>query len=138
MGTLWEVNMKTKNVFKFLLCVLVGCFIFVLFLMGGSDYRTYPDQKADRWVCDDPHFVLDFTDDFSDTSIEWKGNKYYVDIGVHASYFDVFLRAEDRVLREENILLRGSWNYVKGSMVVEIHEDNLFGGAYTELVFEPQ
>lgn len=119
-------------------CGLIVCCVWLLSLVGGADNTTYPWKKADLWVCKDPHFEIDFTGDRSASYIEWKDDKYYVDIGLHADSFDVFLQSDDQVLREENILLRGTWKYINSSMVVEVLVDKLFGGAYTELVFNPQ
>ena len=70
--------------------------------------------------------------------MEWEGKKYVVALGLHASSFDVFLRSDDNILHEENILLRGRWEYKGRNMIVKISEDNIFGGAYKELVFVPQ
>ena len=42
---------------------VIACSVLVLFvlvaigLMGGADYRTYPSEKASRWMCEDPHLL---------------------------------------------------------------------------------
>lgn len=117
------------------------CALFVLpifILMGCTAHRTYPREKASLWICEEPHFVINYAGYVSETYLEWEGEKYVVALGLHASSFDVFLRSDDNILHEENILLRGRWEYKGRNMIVKISEDNIFGGAYKELVFVPQ
>lgn len=122
--------------------IRLGLFAFVVLsifsLMGCTAHKTYPREKASLWICEDPHFEINYAGDASETYLEWEGEKYVVALGLHASSFDVFLRSDDNVLHHENILLRGSWRYKKGNVVVKITEDNIFNGAYKELVFVPQ
>lgn len=113
--------------------------VIVLCLMGGSDFREYPQEKATHWVCEEPHFEIHFAGEASEYFLECRGEKIRVFVGIRADYFDVFLqRNPEDPLEQENILLRGTWKYVKGKMVVRIDEDNIFNGAYSELVFVPQ
>lgn len=130
--------MRTRKVLGICAIVVGGiCALFVLsvlFLMGGSDYRTYPHQKASVWICEDPYFVFSTQEDY----FVWEGEKYEAYIRMKASYFDVYLASENFVISDENLLFRGSWRYKKGNMVVKITEDNIFDGAYKELVFVPQ
>lgn len=106
--------------------------------MGGADFRAYPFQKADHWVCEEPHFEIDFEDQTSGSYIEWNGRIYRVEVGIHADSFDVFLQSEDGLWYQENIILRCTWEYEGDTMKVKIDDDHLFDGAYTELVFTPQ
>ena len=130
--------MSTRKVLGICAIVVGGiCALFVLsvlFLMGGSDYRTYPHQKASVWICEDPYFVFSTQEDY----FVWEGEKYEVHIMMKASHFNVYLVSENFVISQENLLFRGSWRYKKGNMVVKITEDNIFDGAYKELVFVPQ
>jgi hypothetical protein len=42
------------------------------------------------------------------------------------------------MLREEDLLFRGSWHYAGKKMVMKITCDRIFDGAYTRLVFVPK
>lgn len=121
-----------------IICVIFFCIAGVIVLMGGADFRTYPFQKADRWVCEEPHFEIDFENQTSGSYIEWNGEIYRVEVGIHADSFDVFLQSEDGLWYQENIILRCTWEYEGDAMKVKIDVDHLFDGAYEELIFTPQ
>ena len=54
--------MSTKKVLGICAIVVgsicVGFCLLILSMIGGSDYRTYPHQKASVWICEDPHFEI--------------------------------------------------------------------------------
>lgn len=132
--------MKVRKILG--LCVICsGCIcalfvLWVLFMMGGSDYTTYPEEKASLWVCEDPYFEISYVSGTQISYIDWEDKKYEVFVGMRSSVFDVFLKPNNGAL--ENILLRGNWKYKGENMVVKIEKDNLFDGAYEELIFVPQ
>lgn len=133
----------TKKALRIALIILVLIPVLLIlrvyFLLGGSDFREYPQEKAAHWVCEEPHFEIHFAGEVTESFLEWRGEKIRVFVGMRADYFDVFLQTKPvDPLEQENILLRGTWKYVKGKMVVRIDEDNIFNGAYSELVFVPQ
>ena len=115
-------------------CICAAFCLLILFLMGGSDYRTYPSEKASVWICEDPYFVFSTQEDY----FVWEGEKYEVHIMMKASHFNVYLVSENFVISQESLLFCGSWKYKGENMVVKITEDNFFDGAYKELVFVPQ
>lgn len=124
---------------------VIACSVLVLFvlvaigLMGGADYRIYPSEKASRWMCEDPHLLLDFSEEQS--YLVWNGEKLPVATLIRASYFDLYLDTDpdpSGAISAENVLFRGTWKYKGDTLVVSIDEDNIFDGAYTELVFYPQ
>ena len=124
-----------------IILVLIPVFLilWVVFLMGGSDFREYPDEKATRWVCEDPNIEISFSGIAPEAYLEWKGEKMPIYVGMHADSFTIYLQRDpEGPYREEDILVRGSWKYVKNTMVFEISTDNIFKGAYKKLVFIPQ
>ena len=130
--------MSTKKVLGICAIVVgsicVGFCLLILSLIGGSDYRTYPHQKASVWICEDPYFVFSTQEDY----FVWEGEKYEVYVRMHAHYFSVYRASENFVISDEYLLFHGSWRYKKGNMVVKITEDNIFDGAYKKLIFVPQ
>ena len=121
--------------------LIVGFVVCVICLMGGYDNTVYPSDKALHWICEDPYFEIYFSDNqFEETQayIEWNGEKIQVYLGLHASYFDVFLQTDKNEPLNERVLFRGTWKYKGDTLVVSIDKDNIFDGAYTELVFYPQ
>lgn len=135
--------MKTRRTLKIAgICVISIVFLlalYILSLIGGSDYTVYPNEKASFWVCNEPHIVLHFAKVNLDGYIEWDGEKIPIVIGLQSSVFDVYRAVPSQgVLRYENILFRGYWHYEGKNMVVEICEDNIFAGAYGKLIFTPQ
>ena len=133
---------KTKLVcFSLLIIVLVvaiSIFFYIFSLFGGVDYTKYPYEKSAIWVCEEPRFELNF-ENVQDTYLVWGNDEIQVFVGLHANYFDVYRQTNPSdPLEQKNILLRGTWRYVRGKMVVTIDEDNIFGGVHKELVFAPQ
>lgn len=114
--------------------ICVGFCLLILSMIGGSDYRTYPHQKASVWICEDPYFVFSTQEDY----FVWEGEKYEVHIMMKASYFSVYRASENFVISDEYLLFHGRWRYKKGNMVVKITEDHIFDGAYEKLIFVPQ
>ena len=131
-----------KILFVIGIIAVIICLLPVLvpiFLIGGSDFTTYPAEKATVWVCEDPHFQISFTQIPSENYIEWEGETILVEVGLHSSAINIWRKipGED-ILKQENILIQGYWKYVGDTMVLEVGTDNIFDGAYTELVFIPQ
>ena len=130
--------MSTKKVLGICAIVVgsicVGFCLLILSMIGGSDYRTYPHQKASVWICEDPYFVFSTQEDY----FVWEGEKYEVHIMMKASYFSVYRASENFVISDEYLLFHGRWRYKKGNMVVKITEDHIFDGAYKKLIFVPQ
>ena len=122
-----------------LILIPVFLILWVVFLMGGSDFTEYPDEKATHWVCEDPHIEISYSGVAPEAYLEWEGRNLPIYVGMHANSFTIYLQRDpEGPYREEDILVRGSWKYVKNMMVFEISTDNIFNGAYTELVFVPQ
>ena len=118
------------------ICALLA--LSILLMMGGADFTEYPSKRASDWVCEDPHFEIHFGDGADEDHLVWEGEKIPVITGLRANGFNVFLKTDPQQPLDKCVLLRGTWKYEKGNMVVRIEEDNIFDGAYTELVFVPQ
>ena len=135
--------MKVRKALKIagicVLSIIILLSLYILSLLGGTDYTTYPYEKFSAWICNEPYIVLHFDKIALDGYIEWDGEKIPIVVGMQSSVFDVYRAAPMQdALREEDILFRGYWHYKGKNMVVEIGEDNIFNGAYAKLVFTPQ
>ena len=132
--------MRTRKAID--ICMIcIGCIftlfaLFVFFFTGGSDYTIYPREKASLWVCEDPYFTIDYKGEKSECYFMWEDKKYEVFVGIKSDTFTAYLPSDDDVLNE--VLLHGTWKYKGENMVVKIKTDNIFDGAYKELVFVPQ
>lgn len=136
--------MKVQKALKIVgICVLGMTLLLSLciwFMHGGSDYKVYPDEKASTWTCDDPRIEIHFQNKvITEGYLEWNDEKIPIVIGMQSSAFNVYRSSSGQIeLREEDILFRGYWHYEGTNMVVEIGNDSIFNGVYSELVFSPQ
>ena len=135
--------MNTRTTLKILgicaLCTAVLLSLCIWFLLGGSDFTKYPGEKSSIWICDDPYIHIRYSPLGMIAHLEWDGEDIPIFIGMKSSAYDVYrIEPGDQVLHYENILFRGYWHYKGKNMVLKIYEDNIFNGAYTELVFSPQ
>ena len=104
--------------------------------------NRYPFRKHCTWICENP--TIEFTLVLSENGRYLDQNSYFdidgqripVFVDFRASSFVVYPdNGEDSVNYNERLLL-GEWKYRSGMLVFKIEEDYIFGGAYTELVFE--
>ena len=116
--------------------------IFVILLLTACDPVAghYPCQLGHGWVCDDPDIVLD-TWRAEDGTWHYGGEKIIMDgkeISIEVSYQvdSVFISPKGAV-RADDDLIRGTWKIKDGYLIIEVTQDNIFDGKYTELVFHP-
>ena len=121
---------------------LVPMLIFVILLLTACDPVAghYPCQLGHGWVCDDPDIVLD-TWRAEDGTWHYGGEKIIMDgkeISIEVSYQvdSVFISPKGAV-RADDDLIRGTWKIKDGYLIIEVTQDNIFDGKYTELVFRP-
>ena len=120
-----------------ILLMLIAILLYSLFAIGGADFTKYPKERASHWVCKEPHFELNYKN-AQETFLEWDGKKMQVVVAMQGNIYDVYRVTNPDILKEEDLLFRGTWKYVKGKMVFKISKDYVFDGAYKELVFVPQ
>ena len=138
MVLLSEVSMR-KIFVIFLVFVMVitctGCYD------GYSVARKYPYYKADYWYCEEIDFAFCY-EHLEDGRII-PGQNYLTKDGKTMTVFVIFvidnwyiaLDNGDVNVSIEDQLMSGTWRYRKGDLVFTVKEDNLFDGAYWELVF---
>ena len=121
---------------------LVPILFFVILLLTACDPvgGHYPCQLGHGWVCDDPDIVLD-TWRAEDGTWHNGGEKIIMDgkeISIEVSYQvdSVFISPKGAV-RADDDLIRGTWKIKDGYLIIEVTQDNIFDGKYTELVFRP-
>ena len=121
---------------------LVPMLIFVILLLTACDPVAghYPCQLGHGWVCDDPDIVVD-TWRAEDGTWHYGGEKIIMDgkeISIEVSYQvdSVFISPKGAV-RADDDLIRGTWKIKDGYLIIEVTQDNIFDGKYTELVFHP-
>ena len=121
---------------------LVLILFFVALLLTACDPVAghYPCQLGHGWVCDDPDIVLD-TWRAEDGTWHYGGEKIIMDgkeISIEVSYQvdSVFISPKGAV-RADDDLIRGTWKIKDGYLIIEVTQDNIFDGKYTELVFHP-
>lgn len=126
---------------------LMAAFVILACCTGCDTYEmfdAYPWDRADHWYCEAIDFELCFVDSKTGQSttqpgtLQWNGNVYTVSVSFHASYFSIDIDNCDNAIEMNEHLLSGDWRYCDGNLVFEIAEDNIFSGAFAELVFTPQ
>lgn len=131
---------------KYFICLLVVVLIFSCAGCFDGNYLTkkYPYQKADYWYCEEIDFSFFYVHHEEGWvepgiySLNKDGETLSVCIDFVMNNWDIQLyreNAADATL--EDRLMSGTWHYQKDNLVLTIEMDNLFGGAYEELVFVP-
>lgn len=133
------------------LCIIICLFLVVSFipllaLIGNYDLndslKRYPWYRAERWYCEeiDMTILYKYNADGNYIGSEYShlevdGKTYKVGIGFQASAIGFYVDEDGDDVWEG--ILDGSWAYQQGNMVVQIREESIFDGQYTELVFVP-
>lgn len=141
MDLLWGDLMKKLLLFLLIITILLSCTACDNYAIWG----LYPDQKADRWYCEELNFEFYFPPKTGGTYVQpildlvWEGKTYPVTISFQANSFDIYLADDDGdgVLELEDLMLEGSYRYRGKQLIFKIITDNLFGGEIKELVFVP-
>ena len=121
---------------------LVPILFFVILLLTACDPvgGHYPCQLGHGWVCDDPDIVLDTWRAEDGTwhnggeKIIMDGKELIVQVAYHVH--SVFIYPEGPAYAKGE-LIKGTWKIKDGCLIIEITQDNIFDGKYTELVFHP-
>ena len=121
---------------------LVPILFFVILLLTACDPvgGHYPWQLGHGWVCDDPDIVLDTWRAEDGTwhnggeKIIMDGKELIVQVAYHVH--SVFIYPEGPAYAKGE-LIKGTWKIKDGCLIIEITQDNIFDGKYTELVFRP-
>lgn len=120
------------------ICSLVIILLLILSFMCGCDpysmHDLYPNERSDKWCCEELNFILNLNQDTSE--LKWNDHVYIIEFAMQASYFAIILAPEDGVT-ENNVLLDGHWSYRDKKLILEINTDNLFDGKFKSLTFEP-
>ena len=120
-------------------CLLIG---YMIALSGGADFREYPYERANRWICVEPEISLDFSNNRSTGCLKWSGEEFLISVGMRANSFQAYqidaLQEEVLYLEQEKLLFAGEWRYEGRNLIVTINQDNIFDGVYTKLIFNPQ
>lgn len=117
------------------------CVLFIAALFSGCDpyAGSYPFLVESEWICNDPYMILTYYENsngmLSATEyLTWNGVQLEVDLKFQANSYCI--SPEDSTDYDER-LLRGTWEYRNGDLVLIIEEDFLFENQYAELVFSP-
>lgn len=136
-----SLNKYTRytRVFALLVVMLFVCAIF-LACDPMAAMNLQPDDVASRWVCDEPEIVIEFSRDEygyqnQNSFLTWNGETRAIILTYRASIFWIFYES---VIGYSDELLYGEYTYEDGNLVLLIERDNIFGGAYTELVFRSE
>jgi hypothetical protein len=120
-----------------LLVCLAGCDTYAMF-------NYYFWNKSDCWYCEEIDFEMYFTYDQNGILIDqgyeliWNEEVYVVHVGTQSAWFFIDTdKNGNNLIEMDEILLEGEWYYRDDNLVFEIRKDNLFDGAYKELVFVP-
>ena len=139
--------MKTApKVIRIAVAAVVVCvflfIVYVLIMLGGSDYREYPYERAALWVCEEPEMTLDFSNERHIGYLKWNGEEYLVSVGTKAGYFSIDQIDPEEVsipmIEEQDLLFSGRWHFEGENLIVTITKDRIFGDAYQTIVFTPQ
>lgn len=103
---------------------------------------SYPWHRAECWYCEEIGMTVDYKVDKNGKLMESTasqlvvdGETYEVEIGFQSDAVG-FLADIDRDGVYEQIL-DGIWSYRQEKLMIQIYEETIFNGKYTELVFVP-
>lgn len=116
--------------------ICCGCY-------GSRDpVKPYPWYRADCWYCEEIDMTIRFSVDkhgniAGSTNSQLISGDMMIDVGIGFQHDSVgFLSDLDGDGMAERIL-DGTWIYRGENMVIQIQEDAIFSGEYTELIFVP-
>lgn len=128
MGTTFQTRCKFGIILLLLTCILWGCDP-----AFGKRPCDYPHSK---WVCMEPHIEIEVREygDYTATLGTGEDKRTFF-LGFRSGYgVDAYV-GENVVFNDETMLFTGECSYSKDSFTITIGEDNLWDGAYHELVF---
>lgn len=135
-----EISSRKQRLLSLSLLLIL---LAVLTLSGCDPVAgKYPYSSDAKWVCADPEFVLEYSHNsmgqlVQTEYLEYGGKTYVVSTDYRAHQYWVFpYNYDGHPQGYDEQLFSGTWKYVKGDLVFEIEEDYVFGGLYSELVFE--
>lgn len=125
-----------------------GLFAILIGMMCGCYFQydpgtQYPGYRANSWYCAEIDMIIEYE---LDQNGDLTGRSFgtlplddqvlNISVGFQKSAIG-FLYDEDGDGGSEQIL-KGTWTYKDGNMVITVIDDTIFGGQYPELVFTPQ
>ena len=132
--------MRIHRLYRPVLLVLILALSVVLLTACDPVAGHYPCQLGHGWVCDEPNIVLDNWET-EDGTWHYGGDRIILDdnevellVG-YRGYYAFF--SSPKCLYAEDDPIHGTWKIQDGYLIIEITQDNIFDGKYTELVFHP-
>lgn len=121
--------------------------LILLICCNGCDtysvIEQYPWYKSEQWYCEEIDFSICFAYSEGGCLIEspssqlcWNEQIYNVNVVFQSNAIEFLIDKDGDNISEA--LLAGTWAYRNKNLVVNIVEDNVFAGAYAELLFVPQ
>lgn len=130
--------MRVHRLYRPVLLVLILALAVVLLTACDPVAGHYPCQLGHGWVSDDPNIVMDTWRAEDGTwhnggeKIIMDGKELIVQVAYHVH--SVFIYPEGPAYAKGE-LIKGTWKIKDGCLIIEITQDNIFDGKYTELVF---
>ena len=134
-----------KRIASFLSIVM----IFALLCTGCDPYYgKYPWNKAQKWYCSEIDMTIEYAmkrdgslAEICDAELEWNGCTYTIAVEFMASNIEFSIITEENMnapISEDDTILKGTWFYRDGNMVITDFDEAFWEGKYSELVFVPQ
>lgn len=122
-----------------LILYLFKLLLFLVILPSYPD-TPIPSEKAARWVCNDPYFVLEYREELKERppkygyreSLEIDGVLQTVDAIFESGNFVVYPEGSPHW---EDRLMTGTYEYEGDRLVLHMKEDFVFNGHYKEMRF---
>ena len=128
MGTTFRTKCKFWIILLLSASILWGCDP-----AGGKRPYDYPNSK---WVCSEPHIEIEVSENGDYTATLGTGEeKRTFFLGFRSGYGVDAYTGANVVFNDETLLFTGKCRYGEESFTVTIGKDNLWNGAYHELVF---
>lgn len=131
---------------KKLVLFLTGSMLIILSLVGigvvyNMNCRVYPEEKNLAWESEKPYIhyekvVGDKPWNYYTTTVILVDGKLNDTFGISFTYGGVAYIFPEKG-NQAPAVLSGHWSYKNGDLIVKIEKDDLFGGAYSQIIFHP-
>ena len=139
-GGFMDLGLIRRAFLKRVRCITLLTCLFVF--LCGCDGRAgqYPYDLSASWMCNEPHFVLQYYADEEKSFELEKGlielPEVAIEVDISFGMGDFWVLPIDSKAYEDR-LLSGTWSYRRGDLILKIQEDFLFDHQYSELVLSP-